>query len=78
MCGGRSGWGYFSCSLRSRQSAAEVNVLSAKAIATVLQEIGWEFEQTSGHKLNIISELPSEFIKHINAGRSSRPRRSWI
>jgi molybdate transport system substrate-binding protein len=49
-------------------SAAEVNVLSARAIATVLSEIGSEFEQTSGHKLNVISGLPSEFIKHINAG----------
>ena len=48
--------------------AAEVNVLSARAIATVLNEIGSEFEQTSGHKLNVISGLPSEFIKHINAG----------
>jgi ABC-type molybdate transport system substrate-binding protein len=49
-------------------SAAEVNVLSARAIATVLNEIGSEFEQTSGHKLNVMSGLPSEFIKHIDGG----------
>ena len=49
-------------------SAAEVNVLSARAIATVLNEIGSEFEQTSGHKLNVMSGLPSEFIKHIDTG----------
>ena len=52
----------------STVSAAEVNVLSARAITTVLKEIGWKFEQTSGHKLKVISGLPSEFIKHINAG----------
>lgn len=49
-------------------SAAEVNVLSARAIATVLNEIGSDFEQTSGHKLNVMSGLPSEFIKHIDGG----------
>ena len=52
----------------STVSAAEVNVLSARAMATVLKEIGWKFEQTSGHKLNVISGLPNEFIKHLNAG----------
>jgi molybdate transport system substrate-binding protein len=49
-------------------TAAEVHVLSARAIATVLNEVGSEFEQTSGHKLNVISGLPAEFIRHINAG----------
>ena len=33
-----------------------------------LNEIGSEFEQTSGHKLNVMSGLPSEFIKHIDGG----------
>jgi molybdate transport system substrate-binding protein len=49
-------------------SAAEVKVLTARAIATVLREIGTEFERTSGHKLNVISGLPSEFVRQINAG----------
>ena len=35
-------------------SAAELKVFAARALATVLQEAGAEFERTSGHKLNII------------------------
>ena len=48
--------------------AAEVKVFAARAIATVLKEIGPEFERTSGHRLNVISGLPAQFIRQINAG----------
>jgi molybdate transport system substrate-binding protein len=50
--------------------AAEVKVFTARAIATVLNEIGPEFERTTGHKLNVISGLPPQFIRQINAGES--------
>ena len=46
--------------------AAEVKVFTARAIATVLNEIGPEFERTTGHKLNVISGLPPQFLSLIH------------
>src|SRR5262245_22350771 len=60
----------FSCSQVTAAEAAEVKVFTARAIATVLNEVGPEFERTTGHKLNVISGLPPQFIKQINAGES--------
>jgi molybdate transport system substrate-binding protein len=48
--------------------AAEVKVFTARAIATVLNEIGPAFERTTGHTLDVISGLPPEFLTRINAG----------
>jgi molybdate transport system substrate-binding protein len=50
--------------------ADEVKVFTARAIATVLSEIGTEFTRTTGHKLDVISGLPAEFARWINAGES--------
>jgi molybdate transport system substrate-binding protein len=49
-------------------SAAELKVFAARALATVLQEVGAEFERSSGYKLKIVSGLSREFIVRINAG----------
>ncbi len=48
--------------------AAELKVLTARAIATVLHEIGPEFERTSGHKLTVVSGLSTQFLTMINSG----------
>ena len=48
--------------------AAEVKVFTAKAIATVLDKIGPEFERTTGHKLNVVSGFGPVFLRQINAG----------
>jgi molybdate transport system substrate-binding protein len=48
--------------------AAEVKVFTARAIATVLDEVGPEFERTTGHKLDVVSGLSTQFVKQINAG----------
>ena len=48
--------------------AAEIEVWTARAIATVLAEIGPQFERTTGHKLNISSDLPTAFVRRANAG----------
>ena len=61
---------FFSFIQVTAADAAELKVFTARAIATVLNEIGPEFERTSGHKLNVISGLPAQFIKQINAGES--------
>jgi molybdate transport system substrate-binding protein len=49
-------------------AAAEIKVFTSRAIATVLEAIGAEFERASGHKLNVISSFSPIFVKQINAG----------
>jgi len=49
-------------------NAAEVKILTAKAIATVLEKVGPDFERTTGHKLNVVSGLGPVFLSQIKAG----------
>ena len=44
-------------------NAAEIKVWTARAIATVLAEIGPQFERTTGHNLNVYSGLPADFLR---------------
>jgi hypothetical protein len=37
-------------------------------IATVLDQIGPEFERATGHKLNVVSGFDPIFLRQINAG----------
>ena len=50
--------------------AAEIKVWTARAIATVLAEVGPEFERQTGHQLSIVSDLGPAFVKRANAGDS--------
>lgn len=57
----------------AREAAApprEVRVWTARAIATVLAEVGPEFERTSGSRLRIVSDLPPGFARRVAAGES--------
>ena len=65
--------------------AAEIKVWTARALATVLAEIGPEFERKSGHKLKISSDLPTAFDRRAQAGEQfdvlisgSVPVDEWI
>jgi molybdate transport system substrate-binding protein len=49
-------------------NATEIKIFTSRAIATVLDEIGPEFEHTTGHKLNVISGFSNNFVKQIYAG----------
>src|SRR5262245_49319933 len=49
-------------------NAAEIKVLASRAVATVLGEVGPEFERATGHKLNVITGFSPVFVKQINAG----------
>jgi molybdate transport system substrate-binding protein len=49
-------------------NAAEIKIFTSRAIATVLEVVGPEFERTSGHKLNIMSGFSPNFVKQIRAG----------
>jgi molybdate transport system substrate-binding protein len=46
----------------------EVRVWTTRAIATVLAEVGPEFERTSGSHLRVISDLPTGFARRVAAG----------
>jgi molybdate transport system substrate-binding protein len=66
-------------------NAPEIKVWTARAIATVLAEVGPQFERTTGYKLAISSDLPGAFARRANAGEpfdilisGSAPVDEWI
>jgi molybdate transport system substrate-binding protein len=65
--------------------AGEITVWTARAIATVLREIGSEFERESGHRLVVTSDLPPAFLRRAESGDAfdllisgSSPIDEWI
>jgi molybdate transport system substrate-binding protein len=58
------------CESHDAARCAELKVFASRAIWTVLEEVGPEFEKNSGHTLNVISGLSSEFVGRINAGET--------
>jgi molybdate transport system substrate-binding protein len=50
------------------QPRGEIRVWAARALATVLSEVGSEFEQASGYALVVTSDLPTGFAKRAAAG----------
>jgi molybdate transport system substrate-binding protein len=46
----------------------EIRVWTARAIATVLAQVGPEFERTSGFRLRVVSDLPPGFARRTAAG----------
>ena len=53
---------------QSGRPRAEIRVWTARAIATVLAEIGPQFEHTTGYRLNVASDLASGFSRRLTAG----------
>jgi molybdate transport system substrate-binding protein len=51
-------------------NAAEIKVWTARALATVLAEVGPQFERTTGHRITVVSGLANEFTRRANAGES--------
>jgi molybdate transport system substrate-binding protein len=49
-------------------AADEIRVWTARAIATVLADVGAEFERATGHRLIITSDLPPAFLRRLDAG----------
>lgn len=56
--------------VQPRADAAELRVWTARVGATVLDEIGPDFERATGHKLEVSSDLPGPFLKRARAGES--------
>ena len=66
-------------------TAAEITVWTTRALATVLAEIGGEFERETGHKLVVTSDLPPAFARRASEGQTfdllitgSAPLDEWI
>ena len=69
----------------SAVSAEEIRVWTARALATVLAEVGPEFERQTGHRLIVTSDLPPAFLRRAAAGEpfdllisGSAPVDEWI
>lgn len=52
------------------QDCGEIRIWTARALATVLAEIGSQFERSTGCRLNVISDLPGAFVRRADAGES--------
>jgi molybdate transport system substrate-binding protein len=48
--------------------AAELKIFSTRAIATVLEKVGPEFERTTGHRLNVTTDIAIRMVRRIQAG----------
>jgi molybdate transport system substrate-binding protein len=66
-------------------AADEIRVWTTRAIATVLADVGSEFERATGHRLIITSDLPPAFQRRFDAGEvvdvlisGSGPIDEWI
>jgi molybdate transport system substrate-binding protein len=49
-------------------SAAEIKIMAPRAIWTILQEAGPDFERATGHKLNVSVDLAAVVTKRVNDG----------
>jgi molybdate transport system substrate-binding protein len=65
--------------------ADEIRIWTARALATVLAEVGSDFERATGHKLVVSSDLPPAFLRRAEAGEpfdllisGSSPVDEWI
>ena len=51
-------------------NAAEIKIFCTRAIATVLDKVGPEFERTTGHRLNVTTDIAIRMVQRIRAGES--------
>jgi ABC-type molybdate transport system substrate-binding protein len=47
-------------------AAAEIKIFTSRAIATVLEKVGSEFERVSGNRLNVVVGFSPVFVKQID------------
>src|SRR5688572_12413235 len=51
-------------------TAAELKILAPRSMWTVLNEIGPRFEASSGHKLNVVSDIAATLADRIIQGET--------
>ena len=49
---------------------SQIKVMTTRAIATVLNETGTEFEKTTGHTLSITTDIAIRMVRQIQAGEA--------
>jgi molybdate transport system substrate-binding protein len=50
--------------------AAELKIFTPRAIWTILNEVGPQFERSSGHKLNVVTDIAETLARRIEQGES--------
>lgn len=50
--------------------ADQITIWTSRALATVLAEVGGEFERATGHRLAVTSDLPPAFERKLSEGES--------
>jgi molybdate transport system substrate-binding protein len=48
--------------------AADIKILSTRAVMTILEKVGPEFERTTGHKLVVSSDIALNHVRRVMAG----------
>lgn len=61
-------WTVFALAQPISATAAEIKIFTTRAIATVLEKVGPEFERSTGHKLNATSDIAIRMVRRIQAG----------
>jgi len=61
-------YGFLIFGVQGQACSDELKIFTSRAVATVLEKIGPEFEKSTGYKLHITTGLSSEFVGRINAG----------
>src|SRR5256885_6725513 len=51
-------------------SAAEIKIMAPRAIWTILNEAGPQFERATGHKLNVSVDLAAVVTRRVNSGEA--------
>jgi molybdate transport system substrate-binding protein len=51
-------------------NAAEIKVLTTRAVSTVLPEIGLQFERATGHRINISVDVAVAPVRRVKAGEA--------
>jgi molybdate transport system substrate-binding protein len=63
-------YGFLAFGIQGHAYSDELKIFTSRAVATVLERIGPEFEKGAGYKLNITTGLSSELVGRINAGEA--------
>src|SRR5262245_19349920 len=50
--------------------ADEIKIMAPRAIWTILNEAGPQFERETGHKLNVSVDLAAVVVRRVNSGES--------
>lgn len=62
--------GVLAVTSQTAATAAELKIFASRAVATVLEKIGPEFEKNTGYKLNVTMDISTELVGRIGANEA--------